>query len=244
MFKKPALTHEDIDSIFKSLEKYVLVDNFSTLTENDWSLMLSDQGPLTKNDFLMLNNHASKMKAIWNKVHSYQDNRDELWLSFDRNYGLKLLPLYYEVGLDGNNRTLRLRVPDYLIREDIKEYNSNLYFGSLPLNKLNLITKAFGEFTPHKNGAMSYLKIDDMCIYIHKFLIVDDDGVRYVTKYIYEPYKRFDANSLMIYKQIPNYNFIDDFNQKMTTRYTDEMFEKQFIDLNADELTVLKMRLI
>jgi hypothetical protein len=145
MSRKPSLTHEDIDSIVKSLAKYVLVDNFSTLTENDWSLMLSDQDPLTKNDFLMLNNHASKMKAIWNKVHNYQDNRDELWLSFDRNYGLKLLPLYYEVGLDGNNRTLRLRVPDYLIREDIKEYNSNLYFGSLPLNKLNLIIKVFGD---------------------------------------------------------------------------------------------------
>lgn len=91
---------------------------------------------------------------------------------------------------------------------------------------------------------MSYLKIDDMCIYLHKFLIVDDDGVRYVTKYIYEPYHRFDANSLMIYKKIPNYNFIDDFNQQMTTRYTEEMFNKQFIDLNDDELTVLKMRLI
>lgn len=244
MFRKPALTHEDIDSIVNSLEKYVLVDNFSTLTENDWSLMLADQYLLTKNDFSILNKQASNIKARWNKVHSYQGNRDELWLSFERDYGLKLPPLYYEVGLDENNRTLRLRVPDYLIREEIKEYNSNLYFGSLPLNRLSAITKAFGEFTPHKNGAMSYLKIDDMCIYLHKFLIVDDDGVRYVTKYIYEPYHRFDANSLMIYKQQPNYNFIDDFNQQMTTRYTEEMFEKQFLDLNDDELTVLKMRII
>lgn len=48
MFRKPALTHEDIDSIVNSLEKYVLVDNFSTLTENDWSLMLADQYLLTK----------------------------------------------------------------------------------------------------------------------------------------------------------------------------------------------------
>lgn len=244
MFRKPALTHEDIDSIVKSLANYVLIDNFSTLTKNDWSVMMSDQDQLTKNDLFMLTKHASNIKARWNKIHNYKNDRDELWLSFDRKYGLKFQPLYHEVELEGNNRTLRLRVPDYLIRKNFKEYNSNLYFGSLPLNALNFITKAFGEFTPHKNGVMSYLKIDDMCIYVHKFLIVDDEGVRYVTKYIYEPYKKFDTNTLTIYQQTPNYNFINEFNQQMTTRYTEEMFERQFLDLNEDELTVLKMRII
>lgn len=49
---------------------------------------------------------------------------------------------------------------------------------------------------------------------------------------------------MLIYERKENYNFIGDINNLITNKYTNEMFDKQFVNLTDDEAIILKMRLI
>lgn len=244
MKNKITLREDEIAIIYKNISEHLLIDNFSGLSLLNWKSMLFNQDDLTQEDFMKIMKTANLCVPNWQRLVNYREFSTELLLRFNSIHKEFIEPITFEVGENTQDRRLIFRVPEYLINKDFKEYNTEIVFGSLPLELMESIITVFGELVPKKSGVMSYIKIDEMCIYLHKFILFEENNIRYCHKYIFEPFSRIDANERMIYQITDNYDFIKTVNEFITTRYTEELFEKEFKDLTNDELTVLKMRVI
>lgn len=242
--KKP-LNNHDIDMIFKFLIQYVFKSDFSDLSFSDWQTLSFENTELTQQDLMNRIGDSSKFKHKWEKfINPQYYSKHQLCLNLYSIQKDNIESMFYDIYENLNERKLIVRMPEYLINTKFKNLNTEINFGSMPLDILKLINSVFGEFITHKNGVMSYIKVDDMCIYLHKYIQVNDSEITYVHKYILEPFQRFDANDMLIYERKENYNFIGDINNLITNKYTNEMFDKQFVNLTDDEAIILKMRLI
>lgn len=246
MKNKSPLTNENIEIIYKCLSENILIKNFKGLNLTDWKSMLFAQDNLTHEDFLMLLSTAEDCLPLWHRLNNPRQGTHELLLRFDSDHRDIIEPITYEVSENTEDRKVIFRIPDYLLDEEFKKYSTEIVFGSLPIDTMNRVNDIFGDFISHKNSVMSYLKlnIENMYIYLHKYVMVTDAEVKYVHKYILDSFTRFDAHEMLIYKTKQNYDFISDLNNLITNEYTNEMFDKLFTNLTDDELTVLKMRVI
>jgi hypothetical protein len=246
MKNKPPLTNEHIEIIYKCLSENILMKNFKSLSLSDWESMLFAQDNLTHEDFLMLLSTAKDCLPLWHRLNNPRKGSHELLLRFDSAHRDIIEPITYEVNENKIDHEVIFKIPDYLIDEEFKKYSTKIVFGSLPIETMNRVNDIFGDFISLNNGVMSYLKLNikNMCIYLHKYVMVTDTEVKYVHKYILDSFTRFDAHQMSIYITNQNYNFINELNNLITNEYTNEMFDKLFTNLTDDELTVLKMRVI
>lgn len=244
MNKNQPYSDEDLAMIYREICNQLLVKDLSGLDLGQWKSLLSDQEEFSKEDIINLKNRAEHFNTDWQKLINYQHASTELLLVCGYPHNKEIKPIKFGVSESIKDRRIIIRVPNYLVNEDFTQYGTEVFFGSLPIEKLNAIKMVYGEFKPHKEGSLSYIKIDEMCIYLHQFIVVKDNNVRYCQKYIFESFSRFIAHDMMIYKREDSYDFIKEVDGFLTNRYTNEMFDKPFTNLTDAELTVLKMRVI
>lgn len=244
MHKTQPYNDEELAIIYREICNQLLVKDLSGLDLDQWKSLLSEQEELSNEDIINFKNRAEHVNTDWKKLINYQHASTELLLSCRHPYNKEIKPIKFGVSENIKDRRVIMRVPNYLVNEDFKQYGTEVFFGSLPIDKLEAIKSVYGEFNVHKEGSLSYIKIDEMCIYLHQFIVVKDNNVRYCQKYIFESFARFIAHDMMIYKRDENYDFIKEVDEFLTNRYTNEMFDKPFTNLTNNELTVLKMRVI
>jgi hypothetical protein len=235
---------EDIAIIYREICSQLLVKDLTSLDLDQLKSLLSHQEEFSNEDIINLKNRAESFNTDWEKLINPQHSSTELLLVCGYPNNKEIKPVKFGISESRNDRRIILRVPIYLVNADFKKYGTEVFFGSLPIEKLEAIKSVYGDFKPYKDGALSYIQIDEMCIYLHQFIMVKDNNVRYCHKYIFESFSRFVAHDMMIYKRQDNYDFIKEVDEFLTNRYTNEMFDKLFTNLTDDELTVLKMRVI
>lgn len=231
------------NTLYNTLIEHCLIKNFSHLTKDEWELFFFMEN-LDQNQYNEITYILSNTNAKWEKAYSNRNMSNEINLMFPSILQKYIHSFIYEVHEDEQTNKKVIRIPEYLLNQTFKDHNTEIVFGSVELSKFSMITDVFGNFINHGDGVMSYIKIDDMCIYLHKYIKIEENKIRYINKYILEPFSRFEANEMLIYR-VPE---IDDFSKELddylTNHYTSELFNKSFFELTQDELILLKMETI
>jgi len=232
---------ENTNSLYNVLIQECLIDDFSHITKSEWDLFFCMEN---KNYISEITESILHIKPIWKKSFSYKNNSHEISLNFPISYKKYIDNQIYEIHEDIEKRKSVIRIPEYLLKNNFKLYNTEHSFGEESSHNLKMITNVFGDFVHHNDGVMSYIKINDMCIYLHKYIKIEKNEIRYIHKYVFESFDRFSANEMLIYRVDNKESLSKQLDDYLTTHYTSELFCKSFFELTEDELILLKMEII
>lgn len=231
------------NALYTFLIENCLIKNFSNLTDEEFKLFLFMEN-LEKSQYNNITDVLSNSNIKWEKIYSNRNMVHELTLITPfilRNY---LDSFIYEIHEDEKTNRQIIRLPEYLLNCNFRQNNTEITYGSKEFTKFKMVTNVFGNLISHGDGVMSYIKIDEMCIYLHKYIKIENNQIKYINKYILEPFARFEANEMLIYRVKDIDDFSKELDDYLSTKYTIELFNKSFFELSEDELILLKMEII
>lgn len=231
------------NTLYTFLIENCLIKNFSNLKDEEFKLFLFMEN-LEKSQYNKITDVLSNSNIKWEKIYSNRNMVHELTLITPfilRNY---LDSFIYEIHEDEKTNRQIIRLPEYLLNCNFRQNNTEITYGSKEFTKFKMVTNVFGNLISHGDGVMSYIKIDEMCIYLHKYIKIENNQIKYINKYILEPFARFEANEMLIYRVKDIDDFSKELDDYLSTKYTVELFNKSFFELSEDELILLKMEII
>ena len=228
---------------FEKLSKGVFVETLDHLTHEQITKMIPTKD-INDADYVFEKRKDIVFESFEINNYNYRD-------CFSAIYSINIEPINkkitliqnFEITTNGFNNSLQLETfgETYLKKEFVEKYKSNNYKEQDDV-LIQLYKKLFNNITVPNQMIPHVLK--------KKSFIVVNDNIEYITEYELYIRKKIHAGLSKMLLKIASTtlkkddNFIEKLTSLLENDYTLPLLDKKLVDLNEDDITVLKMSLI
>lgn len=231
---------------FEKLSKGVFVETLEHLTHEQIYKII--QVPTTEKfhytNYVFEHRNDIVFESCEINNHSYRDGLSVIYSINIEPVNKKInLIQDFEITTNGFNNSIQLETfgETYLKKEFVEKYKSNNYKEQDDV-LIQLYKKLFNNITVPNQMTPHVLK--------KKSFIVVNDNIEYITEYELYIRKKIHAGLSKMLLKIASTtlkkddNFIEKLTSLLENDYTLPLLDKKLVDLNEDDITVLKMSLI